>query len=256
MPIQAYIDSLIIAAKSPHTIRTHTEHLRHIARSLKQPPETITETQLHHWLAGRDWMPETRRSVYRALKGFYSVLATSNPAVTLPSIPASLPAPNPVPEPLYQAALRNADPRTMLILMLSGQAGLRRTEIALTHRTDIIKDYDDYSLIVHGKGNRQRTVPLNPQLARLLLAATQDGYAFPGQINGHLSSSHVGKLAAAALHPYHLHQCRHRFASTTFGASNNLLAVQQLLGHSSPATTQRYVLVRSDTLREVALLAA
>ena len=45
------------------------------------------------------------------------------------------------------------------------------------------------------------------------------------------------------------HPLRHRYATRVYGGSGDLLAVQKLLGHSSPETTQRYVLMDAERLR-------
>ena len=46
-----------------------------------------------------------------------------------------------------------------------------------------------------------------------------------------------------------MHQLRHRFATRAYSATRDLFAVQRLLGHASPNTTQRYVATTPDDLR-------
>jgi integrase/recombinase XerC len=55
--------------------------------------------------------------------------------------------------------------------------------------------------------------------------------------------------------PWTMHTLRHRFASRAFRGSRNLRAVQVLMGHSSIATTERYLAVDDDEVR-AAMLAA
>ena len=67
---------------------------------------------------------------------------------------------------------------------------------------------------------------------------------------GHLSVNHVGVLVRRATGGWPAHSLRRRFATAAYDGSHDLRAVQQLLGHSSLATTQRYVATRPETLRE------
>jgi len=121
-----------------------------------------------------------------------------------------------------------------------------------------VDDLAGVTLIVHGKGAKDRPVPLSDDVARLVSEAVKagGGWAFPGQQDGHLSPEHVGVLASRALTPYSLHQCRHRFGTRAYLATNNLYALQRLLGHTSPVTTERYVTLPADALRATMLAAA
>jgi integrase len=63
----------------------------------------------------------------------------------------------------------------------------------------------------------------------------------------------AGELCSIALGGrWTLHTLRHRFGTAAYRGSHDLRAVQELLGHSSPATTQIYVAVNEDSLREAA----
>lgn len=47
------------------------------------------------------------------------------------------------------------------------------------------------------------------------------------------------------------HALRHRFATKAYAVNRDLFAVQQLLGHASPNTTQAYVKVPEESLRQL-----
>ena len=88
-------------------------------------------------------------------------------------------------------------------------------------------------------------------LARELLSRGH-GWTFPGSDHGHLSPAWVSKLVRQTLpEGTTMHQLRHRFATQAWSATHDLFAVQRLLGHASPTTTQRYVATAPDELRHV-----
>ena len=126
------------------------------------------------------------------------------------------------------------------------------------HRDDVVSDLYGWSLVVRGKGDKQRTVPLTDSLADAILSyRNTSGFLFPGQIDGHMSPNHCGKLLSRLMpEGWSAHKLRHRYASRGFAATGDLLAVQTALGHTSVATTQRYVLVSPQSVRRVSEAAA
>ncbi|EUA18516.1 phage integrase family protein [Mycobacterium xenopi 3993] len=73
------------------------------------------------------------------------------------------------------------DERTLLMARLACEAGLRRAEVAKVHSEDLLSGVDGPELIVHGKGGKQRIVPITPSLAAAIRAAAprDSGYLFP-----------------------------------------------------------------------------
>lgn len=256
--INQFEDYLKAAGLRPATIKTRTDWLRRFARSVDMSPCLVTSLEVMQYAAAHDWKPETRRSVYASLKAFYRWMlragfCDADPTLTLPRVKPDDPKPRPAPPVALRHALTTADERTRLILFLAAYAGLRRGEIAQLHARDMVQDLLGVSLIVHGKGGKQRTVPIDDLLAADVKRAANSGYVFPGHDCGHLSPRYVGKLAAAVLpDPWTLHTLRHAFATAAYSNSKDLLAVQALLGHSSPATTRRYIQMPDERLRAVA----
>lgn len=146
--------------------------------------------------------------------------------------------------------------RVALMVTLAARQGMRRAEIARVHSGDLRPDLVGWSLLVHGKGGKDRLIPLADDVAALLLALPA-GWVFPGRIDGHLSADHVGKLIARALPGrWTAHPLRHRFATTAYAGTRDLLAVQELLGHSRPETTRQYIQLPQDSLRAALKAAA
>lgn len=123
-------------------------------------------------------------------------------------------------------------------------------------------------LVVRGKGDKDRLVPLNEparEAARAWLSALRESGAsdsrwlFPAEgESGHLTRQAFGRdlkvlagaagLSAASLSP---HVLRHAFASHLLQNGADLRVVQELLGHADIATTQIYTHVLDDRLKSM-----
>ena len=144
-----------------------------------------------------------------------------------------------------------AGTRERLMLRLAAECGLRRAEVAQVHSRDVVEDLGGWSLVVHGKGSRERVVPL-PVSVGVELRALGRGYAFPGDDHGHLSPRWVGTLISRLLpEGYTMHSLRHRFATRAYAVDRDVFTVQELLGHASPATTRVYVQLPNDSKRRL-----
>lgn len=242
--------------RSTETANLYTRHMATLARETGAPtPWDLTAEDLADWLARHHWQRETVRSARVALRSFYRWAydlghLDDNPAAHLPRPPAPVPCPRPASETAYRDALTAADPDVSLMLRLAADLGLRRGEVARLHSRDLSQDdAGGWWLVVHGKGGRSRRLPLGPSLASLLRQRPA-GYVFPGKAGGHLAPATVGdKVSALLPADVTMHALRHRFATQAYRVDRDVFTVQRLLGHASPATTQRYVQTHDDTLR-------
>lgn len=259
MAVDQWSRAMLAAAKSHETVYLRRTQIRRLAAWAPVGPWEVTTGMLLDWLGSQRWGRETMRSHRAAVRTFYSwgVLAgyiAESPAAGLPTIRPGQPRPRPTPDAGYRAALERARDWERLALRLGAEAGLRRSEIARVHANDLLDDLDGPTLRVHGKGGKIRDVPLSDDLASAVRVACRQGrgYAFPGQVDGHLSPAYLGKRVSALL-PDGLstHSLRHRFATRAYRVDHDVFAVQQLLGHASPETTRRYVQVPDDRLRRV-----
>ncbi|WP_075725167.1 tyrosine-type recombinase/integrase [Corynebacterium aquilae] len=246
-PLRNWELRLRAEGKREATIDVRIRHLRRLARDLGNvTPESVTEDDLVQWAGSKNWAPETRHAYYMSVTAFYSWHTRptgNNPAErVMCGISRQQPPPRPTPEDAVRHALQIANPRTELIIRLAAELGLRCAEIAQVHTRDIDTGEDGCTLTVHGKGGKVRVLPVPLALARLLTHEREDGFIFPGKVNGHLSPRHVSKLARKVLPaPWNLHSLRHRFATVAYvRGGHDLIALQQALGHNNVATTQRY----------------
>jgi integrase/recombinase XerC len=143
--------------------------------------------------------------------------------------------------------------RAMFELLYS--SGLRLAELIALDAEDGRLDLRQAEVTVTGKGGKTRTVPVGARArdalrdwlkARALLAAPQERALFvgargrriaPGTVQARLRTWARRQGLGAAVHP---HMLRHSFASHVLQSSQDLRAVQEMLGHASIATTQVY----------------
>ena len=159
-------------------------------------------------------------------------------------------------------ALRN---RAILETLYS--TGLRVSELVGTDVQDV--DFDTGLIRVLGKGNKERIVPVgNKALGciRTYLERRNPAKAvrhmngeplFLNRSGGRLSARSVGRVLEKVvrqlglMRPISPHGFRHTFATHMLDAGADLRVVQELLGHASLTTTQRYTHVSIDRLMEV-----
>lgn len=255
--LDRYLDSLRAAAAPKGTIRLRRHQLgtlRHAHPDLL----AVSTDDLAAWIAGHGWSAATIKTVHTTLHAFYrwacvGGLLEADPSAGLPVVRSPRGRPRPAPADVIERAVSRAQPRELVMLLLALLAGLRRAEIAGLHAHDV--DVTAGLLVIRGKGGRVRTVPLHPELEQALLPRlASGGYVFPGREEGHLSAQYVGKLLAALLgRGWSGHTLRHAAASRWYAASRDILAVRDLLGHASVATTQVYTATPSESARAAVL---
>lgn len=256
-PVRLFGRHLLARGHSRSTVQLRDAHLRRVARDLAPlGPWVITFDDLMDWLSGLDANGSTRRSMRSSVTTFYAWAVEAghidaDPARRLPTIRASEPNPRPVSESAIRAAMLAADPRERLMLRLAAELGMRRAEIAQASTADLIERDGGWSLLVHGKGAKDRVMPLPSALAATI-RAMPDGYLFPSGSSptGHLTAASIGSLIGRLLPPgTSAHALRHRFATRAYELDRDVFTVQRLLGHARPETTQRYVATGDETLR-------
>ena len=247
--LEDYIAHMRAAGAPETTIRTRRVQIRRCLAAIGKPAADIGLEDLIGYLAAQAWKPETRKAARSALRGFFTWAEdtgriAANPSTKLPGIHIPQGQPRPTPTDIFTRALAGASDRDRLMLMLAAYAGLRRSEISRVHADDLIGD----ELRIIGKGGKVRTLPMQVDLLEAL--GGRRGYIFPGRDDGHLSPDAVGRRLKQLLGPgWSGHTLRHRFATRAYAAGADFLAVRDLLGHTSVATTQRYTATPDNAMR-------
>jgi integrase/recombinase XerC len=157
--------------------------------------------------------------------------------------------------------------RDRAILELLYGAGLRVSELCGLDLGDV--DLAGRTARVRGKGDKERIVPFGEKAARSLGLYLERRHAFGGEgerdrravflnrFGGRLAPRGVQRLvqrhlaAAGVARGATPHTLRHAFATHLLGGGADLRGIQELLGHASLSTTQRYTHVSVEHLMEV-----
>jgi len=242
-------------------------------------PATLSAFAVH--LGTREESPLTASSLARMLstvRGFHRFLLEEGRVevdaardLRPPKLPSRLPKAISVEQVSALLAATEGDDvaslRDRALLELMYATGARVSEAVGLNVDDVI-DADVVRLT--GKGSKQRIVPLgsyareavSAYLVRARPVLSAKGRATPalflGMRGARLSRQNVWLIIRAAAERAHLevdhlspHTLRHSFATHLLAGGADVRVVQELLGHSSVATTQIYTLVTADTLRDV-----
>jgi len=220
----------------------------------------VTTEQIEAWLDSRDNCPRTRYTDISHVAAYFrwairEGLTDVDPTARIdrPKVVPGLPRPIDGDD-LRLALLQAVDPRLSAMMHLAAFGGLRCAEIAALRSEDISGDM----MLIHGKGGKQRVVPVHPLIHAAVRALHAPAYGLlfdmpPWKVS-HVIRDHLQACGVRAS----AHQLRHWFATTAYEASgSDLRMVQELLGHSSPTTTAVYTRwARGRSLEVVASMTA
>lgn len=216
-------------------------------------PAAATWRDVEQWLRERGLAATSTRALLVNLRAFYrwlqrEGLVESDPTalVNRPRIAARLPRPAPDRD-LARLLAVTDDVQLRALYALMACAGLRCVECSRLDWRDV--DLAAATVIVNGKGERERLISLSPDVTRALaalrLAEPGGGAVFVGRSGRRMAPYRVSQRVNLAIHAagysFTAHQLRHRCATAALQVPGaDLLAVRDLLGHASVATTQIY----------------
>ena len=252
-----WLDASGIAPKSVALFRGYARRYLDRLQATDTDPIRCTVSDVAGFLSNPVWAPATRANARSALISFHEWLMVEglredNPVKGVKRTKVPPGPPKLCSEDAFDTGLAAAraagDERGVLVLLLAGYAGLRRNEIATLHADHIT----ERGLRVTGKGGKTRMVPVHPVLSDYLEGVKARGDWFfpsPHTYGDHVHPRTINRVVNDYLPAgMSTHSLRHRFATMVHYGSKDLRAVQELLGHSSLATTQRYVSVNWDDL--------
>lgn len=289
-PLGAFIDHVSLGrGLSPNTVAAYRRDLEDLRGFLRRSDEDLvgaTRAQLRRWLARQLTLGYARSTVARrasTVRGFYAWahvqgIVADNPAATIGAgrVPSRLPAVLSAPDAARLVETPSPDDaaglRDRAILELLYGSGLRVGEACGLDAGDV--DLRRRLVRVMGKGSKERVVPVGDYAAGAITAYLRDGRGSmapdagpdrqalffnrrrkritPRDVRALVARHSVGIGGGRAVSP---HSLRHSFATHLLDGGAEIRAVQEMLGHASLATTQRYTHVSRARLFEAHLKA-
>jgi site-specific recombinase XerD len=244
-------------------MRMLREFLKHRLGRVPSPTEITREMIVQFGVSLRKPAPLTLRRKYACISSFFGFLqdmgyAHTNPARRLPLPRVSEYVPVFLSEEMAQQLIAAADtPWTKCAVVLLLSTGIRRSEAVGITLDDL--NLEKRQLLIRGKGDKERVVPLTDQSVEAIQAylphrtKTQSRHLFVSAWKGHPIHGRCinrmlkiviekGGLQGQGITP---HKLRHTFATHLIRNGVDIRTVQELMGHSELETTAKYL--HSDT---------
>ena len=277
----AYLDALRHQRRlSPATLTNYGHALQALFSLLKESTlASLDPAQVRRFVAvlhARGLGPRSLALMLSAWRGFYHWLVrhrgfSANPVLGVRAPKAARPLPKALSVEAAQQLL-DEQPRTAALVRdaamfeLLYSSGLRLGELIALNVDDGRLDLAQAEVTVTGKGSKTRTVPIGAKArealkawierraelaapgARALFVGGRGRRIAPSVVNMRLRAWARRRGLGQRVHP---HMLRHSFATHVLQSSQDLRAVQELLGHASISTTQVYTHLDFQALAKV-----
>lgn len=254
--------------KSPHTRRAYTEDIREFLTLVGDHPlYQVTYSDLQEYeqkLAyTRAGQLRSNAAINRKLSAVRSLLTfgaekvrmlPTNVGVVIEGLPVkdALAQRILAEEQVFKLLALESEPRNAMLLRFLYYTGVRVSELCNLKWCDLqARSEREGQVTVFGKRGKTRVILVSDKIWRSLweLRGSRDEPVFTSARGGHLDPSQVYRIVSAAgaragIEGVSPHWLRHSHASHSMDRGAPLHVVQATLGHSSPATTGRYLHAR------------
>ncbi|MCX8481767.1 MAG: tyrosine-type recombinase/integrase, partial [Sediminibacterium sp.] len=261
-----YLDALMLENYSLHTIKNYALSFKEYCSAFANiAPLEIQMNDGKKWLSEKvkkGWGETVLITMICALRFYYVKMKGKNEWVfylPFPRRASKLPQVLNITElkNLFES-LENLKHQTMLLIGFAG--GLRVSEVVKLK----LKDIDFERRVIHikeAKGKKDRCVMLSENLIapleRYIEAYKPKEWLFEGQFNYCYSTRSLqiifkkAKEKAQIIKDVSFHVLRHSFATHLHEAGTDIKIIQELLGHNSLKTTERYTHISNRTIQRV-----
>lgn len=257
--LERFITRLKLEGKSENTIRNY----KNTVQRFLEFAEKIDEKSIEDFLLSLKNEGLDDRAIARhahAIKAFLRVVK--------PKLATKVPIPKfrqRIPQYLKQEEVKKLfqsarSLKEKLILYLAYDCALRRSELAKIRIVDI--DFDEWTVKIKGKGNRERILPVTKRETRIILKRYIENlsggrvYLFEGK-HGHISPDTIGRIfkriaKRASMPNISFHILRHSRAIHLLEKGVDVAYINKLLGHARLDTTSIYVVthIQAQKLKE------
>lgn len=266
--VELFLSGKKLEGLSKTTLYDYSLQLRVFSTHVKKRVEDITTADLRVYLGKyKDQKISTISTKISVLKSFFGWLTAEevlqrDPTMKIkpPKKEKRMPKALSIEElEMLRESCESIRQRALLEVLYA--TGCRLSEVQALNKDDI--DWHSGSTKVFGKGSKEREVFFSFKamfhLKKYLFSRLDDSPALViterkpyRRLSGRGIQREIGKIAKQAnmqksVHP---HVLRHTFATLTLNNGADLVAVQHLLGHSDPSTTQGYAVLSDERKRE------
>jgi integrase/recombinase XerD len=260
------------AGRARLTVDNYRSDLKRLSRYILQQGDPVSVPLIRDYLATLGTLSDsTVKRHFHTLRKFFDWcrlqdLIKDNPMdhFTAPTI--EIPLPRPIPERdalLLRRLLRELPLEERALYLLIADTGMRSTEVRHLRVHDVHAERNEAMLLICGKRKQERMLPLLEEWESLALLREHLTTVPAGAV--YVFSRKPGDHSQPRLYEtirdrwralreqlgmdYGLHQWRHLAATSWLEQDISPKAVQEMLGHRDPRTTDRYLLVRPRWLR-------
>lgn len=264
--LDCYLSAMKVQCRSPKTIARYEYVIRRMMESVKVPTRRISVYHLRNYLAGEkergvnDSTLEGTRQVFSAYFNWLQreSLIERNPTANLGAIKCAKKEKKRYSEIEIMKLIDScAGVRDRAIIHFLSSTGCRISEMTQLNRDDL--DLEKLECVVHGKGNKERTVFMSEvagEMIRAYLMTRKDTEPalFIGIRNERLQPNGVrmmlntlaGKAGVEHVHP---HKFRRTLATELTRRGMPIQEVARILGHEKIDTTMRYIAMNKDQVK-------
>lgn len=265
---------------SPHTLQAYSTDISSFVLFVKEyevnEPQEVTSMHIRSWMAelvSNSIEPRTVNRKLSSLKTYFTFLKSTgnvelNPAYAIRSLPVGKKNPSVFEADkliTYIRELPKHDFGTMrdyLLLVMLYSTGMRRSELIQLKESDL--QFETREVKVLGKGNKQRTLPLQSDLLidlqqyiRLKAEMSNEESLFVTDKGNPLYPKYIHRKIEQMLGHISTktkrnpHALRHSFATHLLNNGADLMTIKELLGHASLQATQVYTHTNIEKLKKI-----